>query len=433
MLVVEAKQTKYMSSVGEFYPSEDISSGLFGKSMLWGNGHDTNLEYFLHQPNSSSFPDDFLDSAQLKSASAILPKFGWPSQNNCAKKFSRLSKDLSTRGFLINEIKKGKFQKPIDTKISNNDIIYALSKHIRFIGTKKSGKITAININDGHVNKEIYADFLILSAGGLGNVVLLTKVFADLNIPPNSLPIGIGYSNHPKFVTHSLHFKKRIYLGNTRSILKKWKPFEVADLIRFDSSLKDSDNRNLRVSLRFRSVNYSMGLENIKPFESFHKYLDKILVKLGWTRSVDVMCYFEMPQKKSNYIKFIYKNEAVPVLRVEHKFSESEKIYIKKCVGHIGSAFKSIKYISKVQTNRLDFKQLENMDSSHYLGTTRMASSSNFGVTNFNSLVYGTKNIYCAGTSVIPISYPNHPTWMAAVLSVIMCNSIIHKGKKLAN
>jgi choline dehydrogenase-like flavoprotein len=44
------------------------------------------------------------------------------------------------------------------------------------------------------------------------------------------------------------------------------------------------------------------------------------------------------------------------------------------------------------------------------MGTTRMASNSNDGVVDANCKVFGTENLYVAGSSVFPRGGANNPT-----------------------
>ena len=428
-IIVESAEVQY-KSVNFNLKNYKKASGLYGKATLWGNGHDTNLNSYLNLPNTSTFPNENLDSNKLKAAAKKLEKLGWPSSENIIVKKSRLSQELCKYGFVINEIKRGKILTPIDSKIDNRDIIYANSHQINYLKNKGSRKIKTLNIQSEDSNMIIYTNFLILSAGGFGNLVLLKKILSELNSGLQIEVIGKGYSNHPKMITHTLYFKKRIYFGNARYLLKKWKPFEVADFVKNDLNNLEVFDRNLRISLRYWPIRSKINSHKNSIFKRIYFFYDKVMLKAGWALSLDVMSYFEMPQKKSNYVDLKKHGQSEIELTINHKFSLNEKMYIEKSINMISNIFNLIPFVKEVNTKLINFENLENMDSSHHFGTTRMSAEKDFGVTDLESLVYGTENIYCSGTSVLPISSPNHPTWLAAIFSVIMCESITEKSKK---
>jgi choline dehydrogenase-like flavoprotein len=53
----------------------------------------------------------------------------------------------------------------------------------------------------------------------------------------------------------------------------------------------------------------------------------------------------------------------------------------------------------------------------HHLGTTRMAKGQDEGVVDGNCLVYGTENLYVAGSSVFPTGSCANPTFMIVTLA----------------
>ena len=173
-------------------------------------------------------------------------------------------------------------------------------------------------------------------------------------------------------------------------------------------------------------------------FPGFQKIKKNDIVVFNWPADT-VYKFFDTSgrsilkpvDKKSNYVKLQKHSKSEIDLSIKHRFTMTEKIFIKKSIHTITNIFESMCFIRQVNVNKINFRYLENMDSSHYFGTTRMSAKKRFGVTNLKSLVYGTKNVYCSGTSVLPLSSPNHPTWLAAVFATIMCDSIIEENKKI--
>ena len=52
------------------------------------------------------------------------------------------------------------------------------------------------------------------------------------------------------------------------------------------------------------------------------------------------------------------------------------------------------------------------------MSTTRMSTNSNTGIVDKWGQVHGIPNVFCVGTSVLPVSAMNHPTYIAAALSI---------------
>ncbi|MFT6408503.1 MAG: choline dehydrogenase-like flavoprotein [Arenicella sp.] len=59
-----------------------------------------------------------------------------------------------------------------------------------------------------------------------------------------------------------------------------------------------------------------------------------------------------------------------------------------------------------------------NLSSHHLMGTTRMAASDEHGVVDSDLKVFGTKNLYIAGASVLPGGGAANPTLTLTALSM---------------
>jgi choline dehydrogenase-like flavoprotein len=60
----------------------------------------------------------------------------------------------------------------------------------------------------------------------------------------------------------------------------------------------------------------------------------------------------------------------------------------------------------------------------HHMGTTRMQDSPKLGVVDPNCLVYGTSNLYIAGSSVFPTAGANFPTITIVALALRLSDHI---------
>ena len=71
----------------------------------------------------------------------------------------------------------------------------------------------------------------------------------------------------------------------------------------------------------------------------------------------------------------------------------------------------------RLWTNQLGF-------SDHHMGTTRMAKSPDSGVVDANARVFGTKNLFMAGSSVFSTGSHVPPTLTIVALSVRLANHL---------
>lgn len=63
----------------------------------------------------------------------------------------------------------------------------------------------------------------------------------------------------------------------------------------------------------------------------------------------------------------------------------------------------------------------------HHMGTTRMASSPEFGVVDENSKVFGTNNLYVAGSSVFATAGASNPTMPLLQLTLRLADYLNHQ------
>ena len=57
-----------------------------------------------------------------------------------------------------------------------------------------------------------------------------------------------------------------------------------------------------------------------------------------------------------------------------------------------------------------DYPDYDELAGYHHMGGTRMSNSSKFGVVDSNCKVYGSKNLYIAGSSIFTTGGHNNPT-----------------------
>jgi len=77
---------------------------------------------------------------------------------------------------------------------------------------------------------------------------------------------------------------------------------------------------------------------------------------------------------------------------------------------------------------RPDFKNIPLGDSSHHMGTTRMGHDEATSVVDNNCKVYGTQNLFIAGSSVFPTSGYANPTFTLVALAIRLADHLKELG-----
>ena len=73
-----------------------------------------------------------------------------------------------------------------------------------------------------------------------------------------------------------------------------------------------------------------------------------------------------------------------------------------------------------------DIKRTHNFARAHHhMGTCRMSNDPDKGVVDKNCRVYGTKNLYLAGSSIFPTSAAKQPTLTIAALALRLADHIV--------
>ncbi len=145
----------------------------------------------------------------------------------------------------------------------------------------------------------------------------------------------------------------------------------------------------------------------------------------GWHYSL-YMVISQRPNRDSRVtLDKTYDANGVPRVRIDWNILEEDFqnafFFINKFSTYIGASGQGR---LKVQIEKVP-NQNQPLDvGMHHLGTTRMASSEDYGVVDENCKVFGTPDIYIAGSSVFPTTGYSNPTLTIVALAVRLADHL---------
>jgi hypothetical protein len=347
------------------------NSGTYlGNSVFWGNQHDVNINIAQKKCNYSDLPGFPFPLADLADFEKNLVKLGWPKISSNKDSIIKLNKQM---------------------KLVSRDTLFF--KDLELCDNQKDFYTLKV---DGKI---INAKKIIFAAGGLSNVYfakeVVRKYYKNLTFLLKS--IGIGYSNHPKHILGQVKFARYIRFKKYRLSYSELKLFRSF-----------SPNRSPQISLRLWPKLTKIN----KKFT-----LEKFANKFGYAKYFDLVGYFEYPQMKSNSVKFIRKQKRQLIfkiiLNIDPKLIEHYKNGASKLVNNFLGQYKNSDFTKTPYDNNFILR-----DSNHHFGGTRMGTSSKNSVVDSFGKMHFTRGIYFAGTSVIPVSRNDHPTFLSALLAI---------------
>jgi hypothetical protein len=365
----------------------NIKGGLPSSLALkWGNQHDTNIyRNFSFLNTLGSLPGFPFNIEFLKNGLHLFDSVGWPKPLIQDKSKESL---LGFRRNFIVKLKSEKIQKKLRFNIKDDVIKF---NTIQLKSKNRAGKY--IISLDG---KLISCSKIIFATGGLSNTYFANEVTRHFYPNLKLDMIGKGYTNHPKAQLLEIEFKNFV--------------------------------RYMRVFFGYKKIFswyriYPEGMFSFRLFPIFSYknkvllFMESIFIKFGYGRKFVVMAYMEYPQCRNNSLKPIYKNGYL--IGFKYSLKNSDKSFQKFLRASTKEAIEVCKKISRLKSHKVyDFNLSKIKDDQfHYFGTTRMGSNSSNSVVNKYGKMHHTKGIYFIGTSVLPISRSEHPTYIAMLLS----------------
>jgi hypothetical protein len=420
--------------VGEFPRESHISRlKMFGGTTgHWGGTCRPLDEYdFNHWPIKKKILDPYLNEA-----SKILEI-----KNQFREMLFPNTENLKLIEFQVSKIR---FREKYYDKIkkSKNIDLYMNATFIKMIGDNKIFKKAVIN----HFNKnsEISAKYIVFAAGGIENsrILLLEDLENKNKLFNKDLPIGNYWFEHPfkelgKAITDEKKISKRLdnsfnHFVNMFNAGDKAMTYSVAPTERFIKKNKIL-NSCIWIVLHRRSYsdwkNITKNLLCVSP-----KFSEKLLKFLDRKISCGTTMYssWEQEPEKDNRIvlsnklkdeflrpssKIIYKKSKLVRDTAKTFIQEIARYYLNEDIGRVSAysfLFNNEKYISEAGW--------------HHMGGTRMGSDPKKSVVDKNLRLFGSQNVYIAGSSVFPSGGHANPTITIIQLSLRLAE---HLNKKI--
>lgn len=404
--------------------SKDIHFPPSGHATIWGNQHDVSFQEFWQPPMFSNLPGFPFQADEISAEIQDVGNFLGVSIKSQVLKMSSFERSIGSGKLHL----KGR-DKILERRFSSN-----LHNRVEFkfgslhISLSSDGRTEIFYTNLSGDEKRISTKYLILAAGGLGNLQIVESMFKHnrLDVP---IALGRGYANHAKSITHILKLRKYSRIGSQNPYrFKEWRRFNV-----FESQSNNGDLRNPRISMRFwemRAQEYSEAIGF--STHTFRNSLDLVLRKIGFHRYLKVMVYFEIPQVSHSSLNVVNWSQEI---KISHTIEESKQLtnFYSDSISALTRKFESNRNIERAKQLEVDFSSLAYQDSHHYMSTTRMSDDPKNGIVDAWGQIHGIPKAFCVGTSVLPVSAVNHPTYLAAVLCLRTINKIaleIVEGEK---
>lgn len=311
-----------------------------------------------------------------------------------------------------------KFKEHIE--ISNLITLY-LSANVVSVDFMNNKIKTVQVVNYNNVNYNFSAKYFILATGAVENAKLLLNFNKkyDNEIGNQSGWVGKCFMEHMNIPIGEFIYSKAED-SNARQF--------------FTSNFDDYQNKS---NFHFRFVDEVKSYGRTAAIKTFLKNLS---CKLNIQDKVQFIADFNCPGSgviSTLTEQFPYINSYVGLLDEKDRFgnyesylnwqvSEMDRIAIRSMAINLAKGFSDagLGYI-KLNDYILDVnKEITFSPHAHHMGTTRMASTSDNGVVDENSRIYGTDNFFVAGSSVFPIGGACNPTLPLVQLSIRTANYI---------
>jgi hypothetical protein len=411
--LIPSTPIKFTNVDSKFELSENSQSGkMGGNSIHWGNQHDPNLQ-MAWKSNSFSNLDAYpFEFEELSSINEILISLGYPPLH-FSKNFSLGTEIIGNFHYVGSQ----SLVKPLD----HGQYFEIEVGSITFSRHQNLYRIQCLRNLQGEVFEQtLDSRYIFFASGGISNVYFVEKIHNDLGI---EIPLmnGKGYVNHPKFISHeiSLRSYEARRLIKKRSLLsKKWREYPVFDVI---------TKSGLRVSFRFWTLPRFNRNAKTRKFKKIHRILLKGVENLSPLRSLNVVCYFELPQMKENSIDFVSYDSKNHRMRFRFNLDFPEKVW--REIHNSIEVFEKwlIRNFRIKEIKRQNFSVLESalQDSNHHMGTTRIGKRANNSVVNQRCELHSLERVYCVGTSVLSTGSSNHPTHIAIGIALIAAKEVV--------
>ena len=408
----------------------------------WPISYDTIANYYAEVDNfldlhSNSYEDDIY---------ALLAKSPMPVTEELKLKFSKWSPTPNLR-----EKYRGKINNSTNVFLLKNASVTNLKLTEDFSAVDT---VTIKNINSkvGTVKAKNY----ILACGGIENARLLLASNLELNTGIGNTYdlVGRFLQDHPNaevgnliptsknnqaylnyFYVKKTRFLPRFFFSEIFQASKKI--LNTNAYIQFQS--QDNDAFSIAKEIYRKQIRGELSLSELKLALKLIKELPELLSmakhyyinnKVFTPKALAKLhIIMETPPLWENCISLSAELDRLGTPKAIIKWKVDEKVHhtLLECT-HVLKSYFASSNMGEVVVEKWLYTEnwADNIkDAKHHIGTTRMANSKEKGVVDKNCKVFGTDNLYIAGSSVFPTSGHSNPTATIIALSLRLVDHIL--------
>lgn len=304
-------------------------------------------------------------------------------------------------------------------KNSKNVDIYLNSSIVDFIGDSnvvKSAKFKSFSNNEIILSGKKF----ILAMGGIENCRFLLWILKKYNNKffDSNLPIGKYWMEHPIFTLGRA-------LINTSKVPGKY--YSI-------SENNQKLSKILNCGFRIKHLDESASNQLIRNLACFAPSLSKSYEKLMKKKlicGVEFRAAWEQEPNYNNSITLSKNTDFFEMPRpvLNWKKTELDRNTIKKSIFLFNNWLlnnnKGRIQLDDWILNNKSYPENDELAGYHHMGGTRMHTSKKFGVVDSNCKIYGSKNIYVAGSSIFTTGGHNNPTLPIVQFALRLSNYLI--------
>ena len=363
-------------------------------------------------------------------------QFIWPIKYNEIFEYQKEACEILEikNDFLIN-YESNEIVKKINFK--NSPPVRFKDKYINKL-TKSSNLTLILNANlidlygnDNRILKAIFKNYkndqvsisakkFIFAMGGLENSRYLLW-FAEKyksKYFDTECPIGKYWMEHPHFSLGSALVDKKVVNDNFFSINEKFQ----------------QEFKILNCGFRINKISHKETNEKIKEIMCITPRLGISLAELfnkNLVCGARLFAAWEQEPNISNSVKLSKDISpiGIPSIELNWKKTDFDRKTIKQSI-NLFNQWLLDKDLGRLQLfnwilQDKDYPEYDELAGYHHMGGTRMSNSKEFGVVDSNCLVYGSKNLYIAGSSIFTTGGHNNPTLPIIQFSLRLANHLI--------
>jgi len=320
--------------------------------------------------------------------------------------------------------------------IESNKISLCLNSPLLKIIGNEAGNVDKIEILNNNKKKKLLTKKLILCCGGIENSRILlwsqvnsnTKFLKKIKIgnywmehPHYDVGYAVGHlKNFDKYFDKKMAIEQTFFLSPTYNFIKKKQIGNVG--IRFQRQLDSELNNNIYKDLYCSAPKYVTKL-----LSKFRKTSCTHNIFMAWEQAPKFENRIELSKNKTDdlgvpKVSLFWKKDDEVRKTARTCLMELGKLFTKKDIGRIG-------LLEFLNDNMISFPKDDQIGGHHHMGGTRVGNDPNNGdVVDKNLKVFGTDNLYLAGSSIFKTGGHANPTLTIVQLSLRLAEHLSVKS-----